>query len=142
MASTFLSFTPQPLNGPNTEAGLRGKKRSLFEAELRHKDGTLMTIEATESPIFDEQGQLIALEGLLRNITERKQTEQELRKYRENLESLVDERTLELQKLSSAVEQSHSTIVITDVDGIIEFVNPAFTRVSGYTGKNYPLRSC
>jgi len=37
-----------------------------------------------------------------------------------------------LKKLSTAVEQSPLSIVITDVDGMIEFVNPAFTEISGY----------
>ncbi|NOR51011.1 MAG: PAS domain S-box protein, partial [Gammaproteobacteria bacterium] len=39
----------------------------------------------------------------------------------------------QLRNLSRAVEQSHSTIVITDLDANIEFVNPAFTRSTGYT---------
>ncbi len=39
----------------------------------------------------------------------------------------------ELRKLSSAVEQSPISIVITDKDGNIEYANPAFTKVSGYT---------
>ncbi len=38
-----------------------------------------------------------------------------------------------LKKLSTAVEQSPLSIVITDVDGIIEFVNPTFTEISGYS---------
>lgn len=47
----------------------------------------------------------------------------------------------ELTKLSQAVEQSPSTIVITDLDGNIEYVNEAFTQTTGYTkseaiGKN------
>ena len=47
----------------------------------------------------------------------------------------------ELQKLSMAVEQSANTIVITNVNGEIEYVNPKFTETSGYTfiealGKN------
>ena len=37
-----------------------------------------------------------------------------------------------LRQLSRAVEQSASTIVITDRNGIIEFVNPAFTLITGY----------
>jgi diguanylate cyclase (GGDEF)-like protein/PAS domain S-box-containing protein len=46
-----------------------------------------------------------------------------------------------ISKLSVAVEQSPVTIVITDTLGNIEFVNPAFTRLTGYTfeealGKN------
>ena len=58
-----------------------------------------------------------------RDITERKQAQ------------------AQLQKLSSAVEQSSSSVVITDVEGRIEYVNPKFTQVTGYTleeaiGKN------
>lgn len=37
------------------------------------------------------------------------------------------------QKLSLAVEQSPSSIVITDIDGKIEYVNAMFTKVTGYT---------
>ena len=50
-----------------------------------------------------------------RDITERKKAEEKSR------------------KLSIAVEQSPATIVITDTDGIIEYVNPKFTRMTGYS---------
>jgi PAS domain S-box-containing protein len=40
---------------------------------------------------------------------------------------------IEFQKLSRAVEQSSSSVVITDVEGRIEYVNPKFTQVTGYT---------
>ncbi len=39
----------------------------------------------------------------------------------------------EAQKLLQAVEQSPASIVITSPDGLIEYVNPRFTRVTGYT---------
>lgn len=51
---------------------------------------------------------------LFENISERKQTE------------------IELRKLSLAVTQCPVSIVITDLDARIEYVNPAFVRVSGY----------
>jgi len=38
-----------------------------------------------------------------------------------------------LRKLSAAVEQSPSVVIITDATGAIEYVNPKFTAVSGYT---------
>jgi diguanylate cyclase (GGDEF)-like protein/PAS domain S-box-containing protein len=57
-----------------------------------------------------------------------------------NLESRVTERTADLlaaneqlRKLSSAIEQSPSSILITDLDANIEYVNPAFTHSTGYT---------
>ncbi len=40
---------------------------------------------------------------------------------------------LELRKLSRALEQSPASVVITDTDGIIEYVNPKFEQISGYT---------
>jgi diguanylate cyclase (GGDEF)-like protein/PAS domain S-box-containing protein len=48
---------------------------------------------------------------------------------------------MELRKLSLAVEQSPASIVITDLDGKIEYVNPRFTQITGYSfeeaiGKN------
>jgi PAS domain S-box-containing protein len=49
------------------------------------------------------------------DITERKQAENQLR------------------KLSQAMEQSPASIVITNLDGTIEYVNPKFTQVTGYT---------
>ncbi|MBV5347476.1 PAS domain S-box protein, partial [bacterium] len=39
----------------------------------------------------------------------------------------------QIKKLTSAVEQSPASIVITDLTGAIEYVNPKFTQVSGYT---------
>ncbi|HET9131512.1 MAG TPA: PAS domain S-box protein, partial [Terriglobia bacterium] len=58
---------------------------------------------------------------------------------RERIEN--DQNQRELQKLSSAVQQAADSIVITDANGIIEFVNPTFERTTGYTreevvGKN------
>ena len=40
---------------------------------------------------------------------------------------------VQLRQLSCAVEQSTSIVVITDARGIIEYVNPKFTEVTGYT---------
>ncbi|MCU7834081.1 MAG: PAS domain S-box protein [gamma proteobacterium symbiont of Taylorina sp.] len=51
---------------------------------------------------------------------------------RSRLESLVNDRTDELRKVVQAVEQSPLCVVITDVKGDIEYVNPTFTRVTGY----------
>lgn len=39
----------------------------------------------------------------------------------------------EIRKLSAAVEQSPASVVITDVEGRIEYVNPKFTRATGYS---------
>ena len=78
-------------------------------------------------PVVD----LVELELMVARCVERASLVRENRDYHENLELLVRQRTTELRKLSTAVEQSANSVVITDVNGIIEYVNPKFTAVSG-----------
>ena len=51
----------------------------------------------------------------------------------DHLEETINSRTFELQKLTRAMEQSPVTFMITDKNGTIEYVNPSFSRVTGYT---------
>jgi PAS domain S-box-containing protein len=73
--------------------------------------------------VLDEMGEKIASQ--MRSI----------RKLNEDLEKRVAERTAELSKLSEAVEQSPVTVMITDKKGTIEYVNPSFSEVTGYSAK-------
>jgi len=52
---------------------------------------------------------------------------------RSNILFVLEKQAVELRKLSSSVEQSPSSIVITDLKGNIEFVNPKFSHVTGYS---------
>ncbi|MBW6486891.1 MAG: PAS domain S-box protein [Syntrophobacterales bacterium] len=94
-----------------------------FENCNRHKDGTLVILETNGSPIIDESGAFCGYRGMDRDITERKRAEEDR------------------QRLAAAIEQSGETVVIVDKEGIIQYVNPAFERTTGYTraeavGKN------
>jgi PAS domain S-box-containing protein len=77
--------------------------------------------------------QLTLLMDSVWKIVERKRADDELRKYREHLEELVQERTSQLTKLTRAVEESPLSVVITDKTGRLEYVNPKFTEVTGYS---------
>ena len=76
---------------------------------------------------------LIELELVVARCLERARLAEESRNYHERREALVKERAVELHKLSTAVEQSANSVVITDANGVIEYVNPKFTEVSGYS---------
>ena len=76
---------------------------------------------------------MMELELMVARCLERAQLVSQNRNYQENLEQLVGQRTAELRKLTTAVEQSANTVVITGVDGTIEYVNPKFTQTSGYS---------
>ncbi|MBF0193459.1 MAG: transporter substrate-binding domain-containing protein [Magnetococcales bacterium] len=56
-------------------------------------------------------------------------------KTKEYLTLLVDERTKELRKLVQSVEQSPLCVVITNIKGVIEYVNPTFTTITGYSSQ-------
>jgi diguanylate cyclase (GGDEF)-like protein/PAS domain S-box-containing protein len=105
-----------------------------------------------QSRTDDELGTLIdGFNEMLRQIESR---DQRLRNHQEFLERQVQDRTKdlreandqlvgeievrrraesEMRKLSSAVVQAADAVMITDTNGVIEYVNPAFVRMTGYS---------
>ncbi len=83
-----------------------------YESRHRRKDGSVFDVAISVKYQTAEGGCLVAF---LQDISERKRAEEQL------------------HKLSLAVEQSPASIVITDTHGDIEYVNPKFTQVTGYT---------
>jgi PAS domain S-box-containing protein len=92
------------------EAMVQGGIR--FESRHRRKDGSIFEVEVSVQSQPVESGQIVVF---LRDITRRKQAE------------------AELKNLRTAVEQSENTIMITDTEGCIEYVNPAFEKSTGFT---------
>jgi PAS domain S-box-containing protein len=141
---------------------LAGKSVDPLEHRIIHKNSQLIWVKNTYVLRYDDQGNLIAYDGLIADITERKRAEEQVRQLNAALEERVIKRTAQLEaanrelaneiaereyveqqlrKLNRAVEQSPATIVITDTNGYIEYVNPKFTQTTGYTyeealGKN------
>jgi PAS domain S-box-containing protein len=73
-----------------------------LELEAVRKDGTIFPIELSVSTVkIDEKWQAT---GIVRDITQRKQTDKELMEYRQHLEELVEERTFKLTKANKELE--------------------------------------
>jgi diguanylate cyclase (GGDEF)-like protein/PAS domain S-box-containing protein len=89
-------------------------KTHTFDYRFLKKDGGMVWLRDFVS-VEMEGAHPVRMRGLMIDITDRKKTE------------------LDLQKLSLAVKQSPATVVITDLLGAIEYVNPKFTRITGYT---------
>ena len=68
-----------------------------YEVEYRKKDGSVFCGETLGTKIISADGELYGFFGIIRDITERKNTELELDQYAHQLESKVDERTKELR---------------------------------------------
>ncbi|MEJ2614661.1 MAG: PAS domain S-box protein [Ignavibacteriaceae bacterium] len=84
-----------------------------LEAQFRSKSGQIYTglMSAKQLTINNERYIL----SITRDITERKKTEEQI------------------NKLSRGVEQSPAAIIITDTKGFIEYVNPKFSEITGYS---------
>ncbi|MEI7850125.1 MAG: PAS domain S-box protein, partial [Chloroflexota bacterium] len=85
------------------------------EYDFHRRDGSIFVADASMSLLRDAANQPNAILSITRDITERKSSEAQLR------------------KLSQAVMQSGDNIVITDLRGSIEYVNPQFEETTGYS---------
>jgi len=94
---------------------LEGELVSDFQTDFRSRDGEIIPGSVSCSLVELDNEQCIIT--ILRDITERIHAERELR------------------KLSTAVEQSHNAIVITDTAGTIEYVNSRLVELTGYSSK-------
>jgi PAS domain S-box-containing protein len=105
------------LNGESTQ------EYDVNQVEQPCKDGSTVWTETTTQFFRNVETGHLEIYGVSRDITDRKRAEDQLR------------------QLSRAVEQSPASIVITDTDANIEYVNPRFSQVTGYSleeaiGKN------
>ena len=93
------------------------QKKSLSRGEeiIPKPDGTKLIFDIIKVPLFYPNGSRKGLVVIGRDITERKKVENELMKF------------------SHVVEQNPISILITDTEGNIEYVNPRFCSSSGYS---------
>ncbi len=131
MESTF-GYKPEELYGRTTEvfyADHRNYQESgqvvfndeaisstdLYVTSYKDKYGRIFPGETFGTRLYDNKNQWIGNLGILRDITKRKQDE------------------ADLERLKVAIEQVGEVIVITDTMGNIQYANPAFEQVTGYS---------
>jgi len=136
--AAMLGYEYQELLGMNVFDLTPKRERSLLKGEsakralgvssgynmtLIRKDGGEIIVRVSGVPRRDENDNVIGTMAVIIDVT------------------VEREKELELLKLSGAIESSPTSVVITDLEGTIEYVNPKFSELTGYpseeaVGKN------
>jgi PAS domain S-box-containing protein len=103
-----IDFVPEK-NWPETrhaiENMLAGQKIQLFETRRLTKSGKVLDVQLSSTLYYDHEGKPVGNIVTLRDVSAQKKAERELRKYHDHLEELVEERTAELAKINTQLEQ-------------------------------------
>jgi diguanylate cyclase (GGDEF)-like protein/PAS domain S-box-containing protein len=128
-ARGLLDYNPEELEGrPFTELcvvphdwdELRQRLRAQqgrvrdFQVRLRRRDGEALWVALDVLSDVDAAGEEQGLQGIARDISERRAAD------------------LHMRMLSKALEQTADSVMVTDRFGAIEYVNPAFESITGY----------
>ena len=97
----------------------QGKKIHHHETSRLRKDGKIIDVSITLSPVFDSHGKLTAISFISRDITERKRVEEKLRESEE--------------KYRNIVETANEGIFIIDAETIVTYANKKMADMLGYT---------
>jgi len=95
-----------------------GLLQRTLQLDAVHKDGHIIPVELHANFISDESGQPVEIIGVVRDITERKHAEEELKKSKERYRQLT--------------ENAGEAILVVQ-DGMIRFSNPKGAELSGYS---------
>ena len=151
-------FVPPSEKKPLTLERIKSWKGLIREGLNIRKDSTIFPVRLISEVITCAAGEPSAIVTSCEDISERKKTEAELERYRQQLEEMVAERTTELratnellqeeifehQRTETALRKSQERyrivleavpdpVMVYDQKGDIAYLNPAFSRVFGWT---------
>ncbi|MCX6632611.1 MAG: PAS domain S-box protein [Candidatus Solibacter sp.] len=121
-ALTYRDLTPEPWHG--FEAGIVERQvlqrgySEIYEKEYRRKDGTVFPVELRTTLMRDSAGKAVGMWAIVRDVTERKRAEENLRKSEARFEQLA--------------EQSRSIAWEVDAQGLYTYVSHVSEAVWGY----------
>jgi PAS domain S-box-containing protein len=117
-AQQFVHPDDLPIVGAEIEKALSSTDRHysrVLEHRILYADGSAGYISVSVNIDRNEQGHIIRYYGANQDITQLKLAEQEFARFKQGL------------------EQASDAVFMTDVDGYIVYVNPAFEKIYGYT---------
>lgn len=107
-----------------------------IEYRMRKANGEYIWVEDSGHALWGADGKATRLAGVTRDITNIKRVQEVLESRTHELEEAqakVEEEIQNVKKFQKAVDASTEAVVITDPLGAIIYVNPAWTKLNGYT---------
>ncbi len=151
-------LAPPELQKPLALDQIKAWKGLIRESVNIRKDGTAFPVWLMSEIVKCAEGEPCAIVTSCEDITKRKQVEEELKKYRSHLERIVADRTAKLTETNEQIrreitEHKRTTealrkseekyrilleavpdpVVVYDTTGKIAYLNPAFSRIFGWT---------
>jgi len=97
---------------------LNGEHITNVETKLQRKDGMLIDVSLSISPLKNEKGDIEGFVAITRDISERKQFEKTLQENKE--------------KYKLVTENMSDLVCLLNVDGVFEYVSPSYEKILGY----------
>ena len=112
----FIATEDQGLSHQRSQDLLEGDLLPVYERRMRHKDGSIQIVEISAATVYDQEGQPLHIQSVLRDITKRKQTEQDITRMAAELESLHEisleiSKQLDLDKLLDLIVERALTLL-------------------------------
>ncbi|MDM8517196.1 EAL domain-containing protein [Desulfobacterales bacterium HSG16] len=159
LSAESLKKTKKLLSDNVVQASEAEKRKTLkLEFQQKRKDGSFFWADTRSVFILDKAGQVTTIQCVSRDITRRKTAEDSLKKYSENLESMVADRVKELHNLNlqlneeivtrrkteekaqrseskyrAIFENTGAATIIIDKERVISLANSEFEHITGYT---------
>ena len=142
----LLEWEPGDLElaGENIRNMVARKAYRRMSMSFKRGDGKKCTIFISPHPVISSTGDVVSVEGIFEDITERKQVDAALEKAHSELERRVMERTAQLSESVAQLQDAkwrYRTVADftydweywVNLDGSLQYVSPSCERVTGYT---------
>jgi PAS domain S-box-containing protein len=101
--SIAKEFYANPQEREYFSSEIMKQRKTTFEGTLKRKDGTLIVTETNSRLIHDERGKPVAVEGIIRDVSERKRMEDRLRERTRQLQVAHDQAIIYGQELNQEI---------------------------------------
>ncbi|MEO9383903.1 PAS domain S-box protein [Chromobacterium phragmitis] len=120
----------------------RGERISHFETTRQRRDGGLFAVSVSISPVWSDEGQVVGASKVVRDISEQRRAQEELKALNDSLEQQVAGRTAELEKarrtLQTVLDAVPSMIGYWDRQQVNRVANRAFHTWFGVDHEKLP----